>query len=548
MAYPVGMKNIPALTIGLLLLLLSGCAGTGTPAADPVPDPPQDIQLADVFADLDEVAAQPAFQPARRRIPVVTLAVAGTIDPGHAPLPAGDAEQLVFHQCYRTLTSIALDGTVQPALAAHWQSFRKHRRWEVTLARDVRFWDGTAVTAQAVLASWQATAYRTTATPSAPDPLRWLQPASGRVRAVGARTLVIDLDETMPDLPAQLAHPALSVRGPTPTGEVWPLGTGPCRPLATAGGWDLVPAFPGAATWDTLRIVTATDWKPDADLVLAPPTGAEAPSGMTRVDLPWNRLYLLVCPPSSFGATENERRRWTTDLNPTAWTADLAPGTSREADAWSFLRDRQRLCPYLRLEVPSWNWPDFDWPGRTAARDRDLVLYPQDDPVAQKLAGILADHAARPLRPAEANAGRGPLTPPRRPVGGLRPQALGIDHADFEAALQAGRAGAYVLPVPRWDGSACRQLAGVLGRAPWLQDAADDDAVANQPLPAGARALKPMDYADPTEAEQAGLRLERSRVLTPLIVTRPALQIRPGLRGFGVDFQGNLDLTRVGRR
>ncbi len=532
----------------LLFLLLTGCAGAGGSTTAPVPDPPRQIRLDSVYAHEARLSDQAAFRPARRKVSVLTLAVTDTVDPVHVPLPAGDAEQLVFHQCYRSLTQISLDGTVQPALAARWRSFDKHRRWELSLDPEARFWNGDPVTARSVLASWRATEYRTTTTPSAPNPLRWLRPSAGGVRATDQRTLVITLAEPMPDLPAQLAHPALAVRGTTPDGDTWPLGTGPCRPVATSGGWDLVPAFPGSARWDTLRLVTGSALSAPADLVLAAPAEGAAPAGMKRVALPWTRLYLLVCPPSSLGVTEEERRRWTTELNPTAWVDDLAPGTAEEAPAWSFFQDHRRLCPYLNLEVPAWDRPDFDWPGRTAARDRDLVLYPQGDPVARRLAGILADHAARPLRPAEAMAGRGPLTPPRVPVAGLRPQALGPPPADFEAALQAGRAGAYVLPMGRWFGSACRQLAAILGRAYWLEEAADDARVNDRPLPAGARALRPMDYADPTRAEQVALRLERSRVLTPLIVTRPDLRIRPHLAGLRVDLQGNLDLTGLGTR
>ncbi len=538
------MKNFPALTA--LLLLLTGCAATGGPVTAPVPDPPHRIHLASVFVHEDRLTDQAAFRPATRKVSVMTLAMADPIDPVHVPLPIGDAEQLVFHHCYRSLTTISLDGTMRGALAKSWRSFDKYRRWEFTLDPEARFWNGDPVTARAVLASWRATEYRTTATPSPPNPLRWLRPSGGDIRPMDDHTLVITLTEPMSDLPAQLAHPALAVRGTTPEDEAWPLGTGPCRPVAAAGGWSLVPAFPGAARWDTLRLVDAGAGSPPPDLALASTT--DSGRSLIRVALPWSRLYLLVCPPASLGATEEERRRWTTELDPTLWAADLAPRTAEEAPTWSFCRDSQRLCPYLNLEVPAWNWPDFDWPGRTAARDRDLVLYPQDDPVARKLAVILAEHAARPLRPAEAMAGRGPLTPPRRPTAGLEPQALGPSPAEFEAALQAGRAGAYVLPMGRWFGSACRQLAAILGRAYWLEEAADDAQVNDQPLPANARALHPVDYADPTQAEQVALRLERSRVLTPLVVTRPELGIRPGLAGLKVDFQGNVDLTGVGNR
>ncbi len=528
------------------LLLASVCAGSNGKLATEQPDVGLNLRLQSAFAGEQDLADQPVFRPALRTLPVVTLAVTGPLDPDHAPLPANDAEQLVFNQCYRTLTYLDGSGAVRPSLAMRWQSFNDHRRWELTLDPEARFWDGAPVTAQTVLASWLATAYRTTASPSPPNPLRWLQPGSDGAKADGTRTIVITLGEPMPDLPAQLAHPALAVRRAAPAGSPWPLGSGPCRPVPTADGLDLVPAFPGATAWDTLRVLEGPVGDRQADLVLT--RDEPRPTGMVETILPWDRMYLLICPPTRFGATENERRRWTTDLNPQAWAEQATAGQGRPASDWSFLTDSRRLCPYLRLEVPSWSWPDFNWPGRTASRDRDLVLYPDTDPVAKGLADILAEHAGRPLRPAEDLVGRGPLTAPRRPAGGFKPQALGPSPADFEAALQAGRAGAYILPVKRQWGSGCRQLAGVLGRANWLQDILDDASVADQPLPAGARALNPVDFADPTQAEQAALRLERARVLTPLIVTRGELWSRPGLAGLTLDFQGNLDLTQVGRR
>ncbi len=528
----------------VFLLLVTGCAGTNMLV--PVADPPRDIRLFSAFAGEQNLTNQPAFKSSGHAVPMVSILVDGKINASHAPLPTNDAEQLVFHQCYRTLTQISLDGTVRPALAARWQSFDKHRRWELTLDPDARFWNGDPVTARSVLASWRATEYRTTTTPSAPNPLRWLQPETGRVRATSSGSLVIILGEPMPDLPAQLAHPALAVRGSAAPGDKWPQGTGLCRPLTTSQGVDLVPGFPGSTTWDTLRILSTPVENLHPDLVLT--RSAAKPSGLTLTTLPWDRMYFLVCPPTNFGTTENERRRWTTDLDPNTWSADIAPGFSREIFQGNFLEDQERLCPYIRMEVPAWKWPDFTWTGRTAARDQDLVLYPKTDPIAQGLAEILAEHAGRPLRPAEDMPGRGPLTPPRRPVGGLEPQALGPPVADFEAALQAGRAGAYILPVPRWTGSECRQLANILGRAVWLQEAMDDATVANQPLPRNARALRPDDFADPTEAQQAAIRLERSRVLTPLIITRNQLWIRPDFVGLKVDFQGNLDLSAMGLR
>lgn len=530
----------------LTVVLLAGCAG-GRPRA-PAADPPREIRLHSAFAGEKDLLRQRVFATAPRAMATITLAVDAPVDPAHAPLPENAAEQLVFHHCYRTLTRVDGDGVVRPDLAAGWTSYDGGRRWEIRLDPGARFWDGSPVTAAAVLASWSATAYRTSSTPSAPNPLRWLDGRSRNLDAPDPRTLRIILAEPAPDLPAVLAHPALAVRSLRDPASGWPLGTGPCRPASGSGALDLVPVRPQAAAWDTLRLVTGPDAAAGADLALAPASAVGDGAPGTRITLPFSTLYLLVCPPADLGATENERERWTTDLDLRGWAAEIAGEAAAAPAPWSFFTPAGRLCPYLILPVAEWDPSSFDWPGRTAARDRDLVLCPAGDAAAKALAARLADHAARPLYPGKPSTGRGPLTPPLPPAGGLRPQALAIEAPEFEAALQAGRAGAYVLPVPRWTGGACRELAAILGRARWLQAIADTTAGTDRALPQNARALRPRDYTDLPQAERVALRLERGRVLMPLLAVRPQLRARPDLAGLAVDGLGNIDLTRMGRR
>ena len=545
-------------------LLLAGCAGGG-PRPAPVPDPPFAGRVRGVFADQNGADRRAALQPlAAPWTGALTMALTGTVDPQNAPLPTGDAERLAFLHLYETLTRIDARGEVVPSLATAWSSTGGGRTWILTLRAGASFWNGDPVTAAAVGAAWLASIARSSRVPAAPTPLAWLGLGEGHLRQLDNWTLALDLPEAMPDLPLVLAHPALAVLGRILPGDHWPQGSGPCRPadpsLAPESGLTLLPhtGHPEAPAWTALTLLldpgpTGPAW-PQTDLALvrggaSPPPADFQPA--SAVALPWDRLYFLVCPPEAFGTKPEDRQRWTADWSGRELAAALAEsgrGAALPADTWTFYERGDRTCPVLEQPVPSWPWPDFAWPGRTAARDADLILFPEDDPLASELAGWFAEHAARPLRPGPDLAGRGPLTAPDRPAAGLAPQALGLGRGEFEAALQAGRAGAYVLPVDRVDGSDCRQLAVIAGRAHWLQEAAADPESADRPLPQGARAARPAEFEDIGTAERAALRLHRARILLPLVAGRATLWANPGLAGIAVDFNGAVDLTRAGYR
>ena len=125
--------------------------------------------------------------------------------------PDGLARRLV----YDGLTSIGINGTVQPALATAWESDNNDHRWQFRLRPGVHFHDGSAVTSLNVVASL-------TAACSGQCP--WTA-----VRAVG--TSVVFTDESpMPNLPALLAGDqylitlTTAVDGKTAAGAI---GTGP---------------------------------------------------------------------------------------------------------------------------------------------------------------------------------------------------------------------------------------------------------------------------------------------------------------------------------
>ena len=125
--------------------------------------------------------------------------------------PDGLARRLV----YDGLTSIGINGTVQPALATAWESDNNDHRWQFRLRPGVHFHDGSAVTSLNVVASL-------TAACSGQCP--WTA-----VRAVGTSVIFTD-DSPMPNLPALLAGDQYLIAlttasdGKTAAGAI---GTGP---------------------------------------------------------------------------------------------------------------------------------------------------------------------------------------------------------------------------------------------------------------------------------------------------------------------------------
>ncbi len=544
MSYDRPMRSIIPLLLTPVLLALLGAGCAGGSARSHAPDPARSIRITDTYPPEGD-GGPPAAGP---WLEGLTLAVPGPVRPERAPLPDTDSERVVFAHLYETLATIDGAGVVRPALAGRWVSRGGGRVWDLDLRPDGRFWDGTPVTAAALAAAWRAMAFRLDRTPHAPTPLAFLPTGAPGLQVTGERSLRITLPEPVPDLPAVLAHPALAVRGPAPEGSAWPVGSGPCRPMARSGSLVLEPnpLHPAAPSWASLTVLSGGE---DADVTVTrdKAVGERLAARRRMLAGPWNRLHFLVCPPERLGTASDERLRWTTGWSSRELSLDNPVTLSGEAGDWSFQEPEGRICPLDLQPVPSWPWPDFAWPGRTTARDQDLILFPEDDPLAAFLAAELAGLAARALRPLDASPVWNPLQPPRAPRGNLVPQALGLAGPVFEAALQAGRAGAYVLPVDNVWGSACRQLAAVTGRAVWLQDEARSPDYAANPLPQGARPADPMFGADVPAAEQSALRLQNGRILMPLVASRLVVGMRRDLGGLAWRHDGLPDLTGLGR-
>jgi hypothetical protein len=480
----------------------------------------------------------------------IVLALSQSVQADHAPVPHNDAERIVFRNLYETLVEVGCDGRLAPQLAESWESLQGDRVWVFTLREGVRYWDGSILEAVDVKTSWIA-AQRCLLTEVGQTPLIWLNARNESVKVLDHRRLVITLPEPQADFPLILAHAALAV-AVTRQGWRWPVGTGPCRLAELAGDPDpdLI-CLPHAEhrqppVWERIvfRILPGRDPRDllgrtcDALLVRDRSQLAyfQDTPGISITALPWDRLYLLLCPPEG---TERERERWYTGWRRDELAYDVAAATAQPAPDPFFLPPTERLCPQMTGPVESLDWPAFSWEGLSASLDRDLILHPDDDPDARRLAERLAVVAARPLRPSEPRPGAAPLQPPGPPVGGAAPQAFGVPRGEFPGAVQSGRAGAYLMPISRSYASSCLQLSALLGMAHWLQQAGLDTRTASSLFPRTGRAHRPTEDFHLSEVTEVSQRLTVKGIVVPLVLTRPYLVCQGRLAGVRLAYDGS---------
>ncbi|MDX2223069.1 MAG: ABC transporter substrate-binding protein [Rhodospirillaceae bacterium] len=181
----------------------------------------RDLVVAAVMAGIASAAV------AETVLKVATVAIPQRRGDPYASIamPATVAVQSV----YDTLTNVADDGTVEPALAVAWRPTGP-RNWEIKLRPGVRFHNGEPLTAEAVVAS---VAFLTT--------LEGRKSVTGanmyqlaRARAIDALTVDLELSEPDAILPLHMSAWRLPAPGAWaelgPDGMVTrPVGTGPYR-------------------------------------------------------------------------------------------------------------------------------------------------------------------------------------------------------------------------------------------------------------------------------------------------------------------------------
>jgi hypothetical protein len=392
-------------------LLLGAGALSCSPPPRPTPVPPPPTAAIDACALSTDSAPLPD---------TLTLALSGSVDPAHAPVPATDAERMAFRQLYETLVRLDCGGTPQPALAASWASEDSGRRWTFTLRPDARFWDGVPVIARDVIASWTAgdTALLPGASFEAPDD----------------HTLIVRLATESAVLPPQLANPALSVTRPAPD-QGWPIGSGAYRADTSAGRVLLSPVFSLRRPVVVLRPLgpaDSRDWLDRGVDLLVTDDAAALSYAASRPDLhvrplPWERTYVLLARGSAPAVTP----AWREGLARDAVHVDARPA---DAPAW-WMAFPECVGPPPEGAAP-------------APISRPLIVYPRDDATARDLAGRLV-------------ALEGGSGGPAVRVAGLAP-------GELAAAFLSGQSAQFVIPLPRDEPGPCRTVRRLIAQAPWL--------------------------------------------------------------------------------
>ena len=549
-------STLRGMTVLLLLSGLLGCAGNHSGPSNTWSQHPYDpgrLDLPTAPATVCPGDERPRSDASFR------LALPGTVSPSHAPLPDTEAERHVFRNLYETLVRVDCDGRLRPQLARSWQAYDGGRVWVLRLRDDAEFWDGSPVTAGDVVSAWRwaKTLCRLRGEPS---PFLYFDPSGASLQILGTRELAIRLRTPSDRLPLMLAHPALAITG-VPDASGWPLGSGPCRPGGDSDDRTLVlqrnADHPEAPIWRRIEILLGDglDAREHLDrgvdaLVTREHAVVSYYAGRrgTQLEpLPWDRCYYLVTPTETAGSDPADRRRWTGGWDRIELAHEVAAQTAEPAEFFA-VPPQGGVCPALPPNVATLERVSLAGLAARASRDTDLVLWPADDPEAGRLADRLAVTAARPLRPATELPGRTPLTRPIAPPPGVAPEAVAVSSRDLDAHIQAGRAGAIVLPWPRRFPTACGELARLLSLAGWIQDSGFTPGPDTGTVPPGATAAHSMDHAAPDRTLAVARRLERDHAVQPLVRTRAHLIRTPGLVGIRCAYDGTLQLWTGGWR
>lgn len=524
----------PLIPLALIMatLVVAGCGRAPEPRHDPAtPTPPPLLwpaesgeALARPGCDILTGGAEPGAS--------LVIALTDSVSPRLAPIPHNPSERLVFSHLYETLVRVDCQGRLQPGLATSWTCTQDSTLWVFSLRPGARFWDGSLVTARDVAAAWSANQ----GCPRAGDatPLwTWFNTRAKTISLLEGNRLSIRLPEPQARFPRLLAHPATAV-AVRREGWVWPVGSGPLRLRpGTPGPLPDLPCRPNihhpeAPIWQDLvfRVRPGADPRDlaagEADIFWTRDLEAVAfyrdLPGFQVHPLPWDRVYLLACPPA---------------LNPTGgdlWSPLVdALDPSRDVSAvqargWSDIvlpTGQETDCPQLTGPVPGAGSAQRDWQLGMVSLDARTIAFARDDAAARQLARRLAA-----LGPADVRA---------VPV---HPGAL-----DF--LLHWQMSGAVILGMDQEFSTGCLQTADLLGKAAWLQAAAlgigSRELQQNRDSLVQARTLSHKGSVDPAES------LLRDHLIHPLALTRAWLITRGSWRGLTLHFDGTPRLGGLGR-
>ena len=394
----------------------------------------------------------------------MTVALDRPVDLEYAPWPRNSSERLVFGHLYETLITVDCLGEVRPGIARAWKKGQGGRRWTFELRDDVRFWDGTKVTASDVVWSWELAAM---------DPR---SPAAIIDSTVvkDERLLHVFLKQRYGNVPRVFADLSLAVaRSGEGAGGL--LGTGSYRPAGSDGVslGELVtvrPAFggdtpviqfigtPGEDVRDALEAgcdLAVTRDPAVVEYALHQPQ-------LVAAALPWDRTYVLLIP----DRRADSRGRTESPISPgfrDRLARDAVRGDARGAESplwWNDLDECDE--PEAPRGVVVGEPPDIsDMP---AVRD---IVYSSADPVARDLAErIVALATPDSDRSPDAKAVRAVLFGASAEPRAVTAKELG--QLMMARRLRAGSDLAFVISIPRRPSDLCFEAQKLRDRIPWL--------------------------------------------------------------------------------
>ncbi len=398
--------------------LIGGMATAGllTAACGPPPHAPVTAPVTALPSAADGCALLP---DQTSQVDTLRIGLDRPVTPARAPLATNGDERLVFGQLYETLLWVDCAGHLRPGLAASWSSEDNGRSWSLTLRPDARFWDGTPVTAAAIIGGWTAL-----------DDSQLVREAGVEsVTALGDRTVGVTLTAPSPAGPLVLGDPRFAVS--RLGGHAWPQGTGAyrvdslssapgliARSLADTGGEPRVLLFRPAPRGDARESLDA-----GADLVVTddPAVGdyAQSRPDLSVLPLPWDRTYVLLAQPPGSGTTPTSLQSMADPAFHAALARDAVRGEARGAEPpfwWDSLGCASRAAP-----------------GADGAHPAPYIAYPRGDRTARELAARLV---------ALGTLGTGVT-------------AMGLPESEWGRDLASGRYLAYVLAVPRHPLAPC---------------------------------------------------------------------------------------------
>lgn len=396
----------------------------------------------------------------------VMVALFHPVEPGHAPIPRNTSERILFRHLYQTLVRIDCLGGVRPDLADSWEKSDGGRVWTFELSDEARFWDGSPLTADDVIASWGRVERAMSCH------------GINSIRSEGDRLLRVHLNAPHKELPFFFASGEFAVSKAT-AGSKWPLGSGPYQIVTSRRESDgmfrrTITVYPHYNRADPMiQFVEASAF--DARDLLEGAVDMMVTSDPSVIDyarnqpkfetaaLDWDRTYVFI--------STSRLRELLRGSDFDAVFPELSQELARDA-----VRSEAR-----GFRPPAW-WDEIDGceglegtppgearvlPNPDANEGLQRVLYEADDPVSQNIAErIIALAMTDPNASPAAAALIAAVPDLGEDTEGLIAQ--GLTENELAERLRAGSDFAYIIALPRRPADPCCAARMLFDRMPLL--------------------------------------------------------------------------------